>query len=422
MQQITHWTLIFASLFLMNTVRAQDESAMLENNTPFGLIPTVVKGNTAFALDLYAQLTDKSGNLFFSPYSLSTALAMTYVGANGETSRQMSQVLHFPKKAELHPAFYHLQNQVNEANNKSDIELHIANALWAQDGYSFQNDFEESLTNYYSAALEKVDFKKDAEKARQRINQWVLKKTSQQIKDLVKASLLNDLTRLVLVNAIYFKGNWASQFNSRHTEDAPFWVTPNQSVYVPMMTQKDSFNYMANGKLQVLELPYAGPVGHSYYNNDSLSMIVLLPRQRDGLAELESSLNTQQLDKWLIRLRSEKVKVKVFLPKFQISSSFELTKTLTKMGMSAAFNEKADFSGIDGTKELSISSVVHQAFVDVNEEGTEAAAATAVIIGIRSLPPPPVTFQADHPFIFLIRHNLSGSILFMGRVVNPTAF
>jgi serpin B len=418
MQQIIYWTLIFASLFL--TVRAQDESAMLEGNTPFELIPTVVKGNTAFALDLYAQLTDKSGNLFFSPYSLSTALAMTYVGANGETSRQMSQVLHFPKKAELHPAFYHLQNQVNEANNKSDIELHIANALWAQDGYFFQKDFQESLTNYYSAPLRTVDFKKNAEKARQRINQWVLIKTSQQIKDLVKAGLLNDQTRLVLVNAIYFKGNWASQFNSRHTENAPFWVTPNQPVYVPMMTQKDSFNYMANGKLQVLELPYAGSVGHSYYNNDSLSMIVLLPRQHDGLAELERSLNTQQLDKWLSRLRSEKVKV--FLPKFKINSSFELTKTLTKMGMSAAFNEKADFSGIDGAKELSISSVVHQAFVDVNEEGTEAAAATAVIVGIRGMPPPPVTFHADHPFIFLIRHNLSGSILFMGRVVNPTEF
>ncbi|TGO03300.1 hypothetical protein PN36_09490 [Candidatus Thiomargarita nelsonii] len=391
----------------------------MKDNTAYGLIPTVVKGNTAFALDLYAQLCkENSGNLFFSPYSLSTALAMTYVGAAGETGKQMSQVLHFPQnQAEFHPAFLHLQDQVNEVNQKGEIELHIANALWGQKGYSLEADFKESLSNYYSAVLKQVDFKTETEKVRQDINLWVAIITLQKIKELVKAGILNHLTRLVLVNAIYFKANWASQFKRHDTKDAPFWVNQKLPVNVPTMNQKHLFNYMANDKIQILELPYTAP-DDTPLGNNSLSMIVLLPQQGDGLAELERSLNTQQLDKWLGRLRSQDVKVS--LPKFKISTHFELSKVLTKMGMSTAFNEKADFSGIDGTQELFITSIVHQAFVDVNEEGNEAAAATAVVVGLRGMSPASPTFRADHPFIFLIRHNLSGSILFMGRIVDPS--
>jgi len=403
MQQITtHWILIFASLFLIldHSVRAEEESTVVEDNTAYGLIPTVVKGNTAFALDLYAQLSKESNaNLFFSPYSLSTALAMTYAGAKGETDKQMSQVLHFPKnQAELHPAFLHLQDQVNEVNQKGEIELHIANALWVQKRYSLEADFKESLSNYYKAPLNQVDFKTETEKVRQDINLWVGIITHQKIKELVKAGILNHQTRLVLVNAIYFKANWASQFKSHDTKEAPFWVNQKQPVNVPTMNQKHLFNYMANDKIQILELPYTAP-DDTPLGNNSLSMIVLLPQQGDGLAELENSLNTQQLEKWLGRLRSQNVKVS--LPKFKISSHFELSKTLTKMGMSTAFNEKADFSGIDGTKELSITSIVHQAFVDVNEEGSEAAAATAVVVGVRGMPPPLTHFPGRSSFYIL---------------------
>ncbi len=421
MQQTTHWILIFASLFLIldNSVRAEEESTEDNTNTAYGLIPTVVKGNTGFAFDLYAQLSkENSGNLFFSPYSLSTALAMTYAGAAGETAKQMSQVLHFPKnQAELHPAFFHLQEQVNKVNQKGEIEVHIANALWGHKRRVLQADFQESLMNYYRAILNQVDFKTETEKVRKKINRWVAIITHHKIKELVKVGILNENTRLVLVNAIYFKANWASQFKRDDTKEAPFWVNQKQAVNAPMMNQKHLFNYMENDEIQILELPYTAQ-DNTPLGNNSLSMIVLLPQQGDGLAELESSLNTQQLDKWLSRLRSQKVKVS--LPKFKISTQFELSKPLTKMGMSTAFNEKADFSGIDGTKELSITSIVHQAFVDVNEEGSEAAAATGVVVGVRGMPPASPTFRADHPFIFLIRHNFSGSILFMGRIVDPT--
>jgi serpin B len=419
------WVMIFSSVFLVfGQSSAKADSCETGDNTAYGLINPVVKGNTAFALDLYAQLkTAKSGNLFYSPYSISTALAMTYAGAKGETGTQMSKVLHFPEcQTALHPAFSLLQDQINDAAQKN-IKLSIANALWGQKGHPFRKEFKDAVKNYYKAALKEVDFRTAYEAARKVINAWVEKKTHEKIKDLVPKRVLKPMTRLVLVNAIYFKGNWASPFKTGDTKDMPFMVTPNNSVEVPMMTQKSYFGYKKNDSLQVLELPYAknrleNPLElPSSYDDNTVSMIVLLPRQRDGLAELESSLNPANLDEWLDGLRRKKVKV--FLPKFKVSTGFELSNTLKKMGMPDAFNDDADFSGMDGTTDLSIMSIIHKAFVDVNEKGTEAAAATAVFVGTRGLPPPTPTFRADHPFIFLIRHNSSGSILFMGRVVNP---
>jgi len=421
MQKMTiHWILIFASLFLIlnHSVRAGEECPVVEDNTAYGFIPTVVRGNTAFALDLYARLSKEgNGNLFFSPYSISTALAMTYAGAAGETGEQMSQVLHFPEnqaQAKLHPAFSHLQDQVNEVNQEGKIELRTANALWVQRGYPFKANFKGLVGNYYKAPLNQADFATEAEETRQDINLWVETITHDKIIELLGAGSLDSLSRLVLVNAIYFKGNWASQFESDDTHDAPFWVNQKQPVTVPMMNQEHSFKYMANYDIQILELPYA----HTASDANSISMIIILPKQRGGLPELERSLSAWQLKDWLSRLRLRNIKV--FLPKFKTSTSFELSGTLKKMGMLAAFNENADFSCIDGTRNLSITSVVHQAFVDVNEEGSEAAAATGVVFGVRSMAFAPPTFRADHPFIFLIRHNLSGSILFMGRIVDPS--
>jgi len=419
--------IIFAGFFLMlgHNVWATGDDSM-EPNKGFDLINQLVKSNTAFALELYAELAkSQSDNLFFSPYSLSTALAMTYAGASGNTAAQMSQVLHFPEvSAELHSAFHHLQNDINDAPKKGEnLELRIANALWGQEGHPFRSKFMDSLKNYYQAPLRSANFREDYQNIRQQINNWVEEQTNSKIKDLIKPGLIDHLTRLVLVNAIYFKGNWASPFNKNRTKDAPFWISSGQQMSVPMMAQKGLFGYMENRNLQALELGYASKSQNSDsfefspYNENALSMIILLPRQREGLAHLETMLTDKNLDQWLDVLRWQKVKIS--LPKFKISAGFELSKTLEKMGMPDAFGEKADFSGMDNSKELYLSKVVHKAFVDVNEEGTEAAAATGVMIGTRGLPPPTPEFVADHPFIFLIRHNSSGSILFMGRVTNP---
>ncbi len=420
MQFIPHFlarvAIIFSGLLLLGHFACADNRDV-NNNVAFDLIKPVAEGNMAFAFDLYTQLKKEGGNLFFSPYSLSTALAMTYAGAKGATAAQMASVLHFPKaQSELDTAFRHLQNQIKAAHHKN-MQLDIANALWGQESYPFLDSFKDTIKKYYDAQLKEVDFRKEYKKLHREINAWVESQTHHKIKDLIKPGVIKALTRLVLVNAIYFKGNWANQFVEKNTENAAFWLTDASSVDVPMMTQKNHFGYMENDNLQMLELPYAGKLQEAkIFSGNELSMIILLPQARDGLARLENFLSVANLDRWLGDLLLKKVEV--FLPKFQINTGFELSKTLAAMGMPDAFNTKSDFSGIDGTRDLYLSSVIHQAFVDVNEEGTEAAAATAVIVSTRSMPPPTPIFRADHPFIFLIRHNSSDSILFMGRVVN----
>ncbi len=370
----------------------------------------VVEENMAFAFGLYEKLKEVEGNLFFSPYSISTALAMTYAGARGNTEKQMGTALHFtlPQKR-FHPAFACLEAQLKAVQEKCDIELNIANALWAQEDYAFLREFLDLIQSNYGTVLNHVDFKGACEAARKQINAWVEQKTKDKIKDLIKPGILNALTRLVLTNAIYFKGRWESQFKKERTKESPFWLSIDKSIEVPMMTQKRQFRYMESDSLQLLELPYVG---------DDLAMIVLLPRKVDGLAQLEADLSVENLNVWAGRLK--KREISVFLPKFKMTSQFRLSETLASMGMPDAFGGNADFSGIDGTKDLFISAVIHKAFVDVNEEGTEAAAATAVVISLTSVPStPPPTFRADHPFVFLIRDNHSGNILFVGRIVNP---
>ncbi|HOS79832.1 MAG TPA: serpin family protein [Anaerolineae bacterium] len=371
-------------------------------------VETVVQGNTQFAFALYQKFRAEKGNLFFSPYSISTALAMTYAGARGNTAVQMAQALHFLLEQEqLHPAFASLEDRLSNIGRKGQIQLKVANALWPQVGYPFLEEFLALTKQYYGVLITAVDYA-DTETARGIINAWVEEKTEKKIQELIPPRILDAWTRLVLVNAVYFKGNWASQFNQGRTSDAPFWVTPDESVQVPMMTQEHEFRYGESDGLQILELPYAG---------DDLSMVVLLPREIDGLAKLEGSLTVENLGIWTRNLW--KAEVRVFLPRFEITFPFRLDDTLKSMGMVDAFGDNADFSGMDGRKWLYIAAVLHKAFVAVNEEGTEAAAATAVVMKGRSLTPPPPVFRADHPFVFLIRENGTGSILFLGRVVNP---
>jgi len=383
----------------------QFEQGVQEN--VYSSLETVVRGNTEFALALYQKLRAVEGNLFFSPYSISTALAMAYAGARGNTQVQMAQALHFVLDQEqLHPAFALLEAKLGDTAGKGHIQLRVANALWPQHGYALLEAFLALAKQYYGVRITPVDYE-DAERARCTINAWVEEKTDKKIHEMIPPGLLGALTYLVLVNAIYFKGDWASQFDQRLTSDAPFWVTPAEQVQVPMMSQVHELRYGRDDGLQILELPYAG---------DDLSMVVLLPTEIDGLAELEACLTVENLGRWTGNLWHSEVQV--FLPRFEITFPFRLDDTLKSMGMVDAFGD-ADFSGMDGTTLLCLAAVLHKAFVAVNEEGTEATAATAVIMKAKGLPLPLPIFRADHPFVFLIREHSTGSILFLGREVNP---
>ncbi len=372
----------------------------------------LVTGNTAFALDLYSRLKTGEGNLFFSPYSISTCLAMTYAGARGDTEKQMAQVLHFGTNQDQLPVLFGaLQKQLNEAQKKQEIQLNVANGLWAQEGHPFLPAFLKIARQQYEAKLNQADFRANADSVGSEINDWVSAKTKGKITNLIPPGMLNAMTRLVLVNAIYFKGHWTTQFKKSNTADAPFSVTGERKVQTPLMNITEDYKYAEPEGLQVLELPYVGK---------DVSMVVLLPRETDGLKQLEDSLTGPKLDEWLAQLRSQKVHV--FLPKFKLTGQFGLANTLASMGMPAPFSPQADFSGMDGTHDLYISAVVHKAYVDVNEEGTEAAAATGVVATARAVrrPEPIPVFRADHPFIFLIRDTHSGSVLFLGRMVEPS--
>ena len=406
-------TVLWGLTGLLLAINVKDKEDPLKADTA-----AVVAGNSEFALELYAKLNDdpsikaEGGNLFFSPYSISTALAMTWAGAGGQTEKQMAEVLHFSLPQErLHQAFGTLEKQLNAGGKKRGYQLSVANALWGQKGYGFLKEFLDLTKKNYGAGLREVDFINPVqrEKTRKTINKWVEKKTKKKIKELIQPGIFNELTRLVLTNAIYFKGDWAIEFDKKNTSDAPFMISADKKVIVPMMHREDRFTYAETPDLQILELPY---------KNEDLSMIVLLPKKVDGLAALEKSLAVKNLNTWMGALR--KRQVIVYLPRFKMTiGPLELKDILKSMGMKDAFSMAADFSGMDGTKMLFISNVLHKAFVAVDEKGTEAAAATAVIVTLKAAPTAPTVFRADHPFVFIIKDNRSGSILFMGKLVKP---
>lgn len=377
----------------------------------------ITKGNNEFALNLYSQIKNlpeikqAEGNLFFSPYSISTALAMTYTGARANTAKEMADVLKFPqlKLEEIASAFGELQKQLQADKKKSGYQLNVANALWGQKDFGFLPEFIGINKKYFGSGLTEVDFEKH-EQARQIINTWVEKQTQEKIKELLPPRIFEDgLTRLVLTNAIYFKGFWETQFKTENTKPAKFNVTTDKTVDVQMMYQIGQFSYGEDDEMQLLTLPYKG---------NELSMLIILPKKIESFESVEQRVIKNNLP---IASVSQQ-EVGVFLPKYKMScGTIGLRDTLKTLGMKDAFDEdKADFSGMNGKRDLYISNVFHKAFVEVNEEGTEAAAATAVIIKIKSAPKPVPVFRADRPFIFMIRDNVSQSILFIGRVVNPT--
>jgi serpin B len=372
--------------------------------------PAVVRGNTAFAFDLYAKLREKSGNRFFSPFSVSTALAMTSAGAKGQTLDEMVKTLHLPPGTDAaHAGFGALLQQLQADPDKRGFELSVANALWGQQGLPFRKEFLDLTQKQYGAGLNTVDFG-NPEQARQTINRWVEQHTKDRIKDLFAPGSLQGSTGLVLTNAIYFKGRWKQKFEERLTAPQPFHLGGGRDVQAPLMHKDGRFAYFGNNTLQAVELPYGG---------GDVSMVVLLPKSADGLAALEQSLDAATVDGWLGRLRP--MPGDVYLPRFTMTDEFDLTQTLQTMGMKAAFTGQADFSGMLTTEPLSIGKVVHKAFVEANEEGTTAAAATGVAMARAAAPlhEDRFTFRADHPFMFLIRDAKSGSVLFVGRVANP---
>ncbi|MEW6618504.1 MAG: serpin family protein [bacterium] len=379
---------------------------------PSADLKAVVNGNTQFALDLYSKLKETTeANLFFSPYSISVALAMTYGGARGNTAKEMENSLHFTLKEKTHLAFAELDTRLDEVQRKRKVQLHIANSLWPQKDYRFLPEYISLIKQHYGVSITPLDYTKAVEEACRIINKWVEDETKEKIKDLIRKGGLNPLVRLVLVNAIYFKGDWASQFDPKQTANINFTLLNGEKKRVPMMQQKGKFRYREIEKAQLLELPYIGK---------QLSMIILLPQDPNGLSDIENQLSERKLDSWFSNLTEEEVKV--YLPKFKITwGTFELNDQLKALGMRDAFVfSRADFSGMDGTKDLYISLVLHKAFVEVNEEGTEAAAATAVTMKVGGRLPRIRTFKADHPFVFFIRDNTTGSILFLGRVVDPS--
>lgn len=410
----------FASVFFLTSAIPSALAQVSKTLTISPGLKSAVDGNAAFALDLYQQLKERPGNLFFSPYSISTALAMTYAGARGHTAYEMAEVLHFGLPQErLHPAFGALARHMKQIQRPNRTTLLIANSLWCQHGYHFTDAFLSVVRANYQAEARQVDFIHAASAASDEINQWVMNKTMGNIKELVPPGELDQETRLVLCNAIYFKGTWQHQFEVGDTKPANFYVNTNRTVIVPMMSQKTDFRttWCEDKSVELLELPYSG--------ND-LSMIILLPMrgwigrgvEQRNLSELEAKLTLANLRAWLAKLdRIPPEEVWVRLPRFTMTQKYDLKPALKSMGMPSAFDAgTANFSGMDGTTDLYISDVLHKAFVRVDEAGTEAAAATAVPMTLGM----PELFIVNHPFVFLIRDNASGLILFIGRVVDPT--
>lgn len=394
------------------------QSSKARNTQPDVNAENLVKltaANNAFAFDLYQALSARPGNLFFSPYSISTALAMTQAGARGNTLAQMNKTLHFDMLADaLHPTFNALQLALNKREqnaqdaNKKDFRLRLTNSIWGEKTYSFKTEFLDLLAENYSAGMRLVDFKTAPDASRQLINKWVSEQTEQKIKDLLAPGTIDVLSRLVLTNAIYFNAKWMNQFKPEITKPGTFTQLDGKTSPVPMMSISDLFGYYKGSGYQVLELPYEG---------QKISMLVLVPDQ-GKFSQVENALNSSLLAE--VRKGLMRAQVNLAFPKFKIESSFSLAETLSKMGMEDAFkDDKADFSGMDGTRHLHISAVEHKAFVTVDEKGTEAAAATAIVMRDVSAPLLTVDLTVDRPFFFVILDKQSGTVLFVGRLKEP---
>jgi serpin B len=374
-------------------------------------VEKVSSASNQFAFDFYHQIKTENAekNIFYSPYSIFSALAIAYEGAEGKTAEEMEKVFSFPQKETLQKGFFGLVQKINKKGKKYD--LNTANALWVQKDYELMEEYETAAKNFYAGKVENLDFIKSSEKSRKTINQFVSEKTNKKIPELIPKGALGALTRLVITNAVYFKGDWKYQFDK--SKEKPFYLLSGDSIQTDMMSfeKNKKFLYAEDENFQVLSLPYKG---------DELEMIVFLPKKEEFTA-FENSFSQEIFEIWRNKLKKQEVVV--HFPSFKFSAGYELSPILKKLGMNSAFSEtKADFSGISGGKDLFISSILHKSFIEVNQEGTEAAAATAVVmqtksaISMEDLPP---VFNANHPFIFVIQEKTTQNILFVGRIMNP---
>jgi serpin B len=391
-----------------------EKKRLISSNVNEVDLAAMVSGNNAFAFGLYQELKNTDGNIFYSPYSISMALAMTYNGARGQTGKQMADTLRFMLPEDrIHSAFNSLDQELSrrgegaKGKDGKGFRLNIVNAIWGQKGYQFLPEFLDTLAENYGAGLRLLDYINATEDSRMAINKWVSGQTGERIKDLIPEGAIDRLTRMVLTNAIYFNAAWQSPFQDTATSKGIFHTLDGREISVPMMKQTESFGYTEGSGYQVVELPYDGR---------ELSMVILLPRVGQFKA-FKDSLDAKRVDDVIKGLTQQQVALT--MPKFEFDSSFSLKELLAKMGMPIAFSSNADFSGMTGKRDLYISDVIHKAFVSIDEAGTEAAAATAVIMKATAMPAKPTEVTIDRPFIFLIRDIKTGTVLFVGRVLNP---
>jgi serpin B len=427
MKTVSHLTLITIVLTILAGcacpgggkppgLSAQSNKARIKSpDVPAADQAELISGNNAFALDLYQYLKDEEGNFFYSPYSISLALAITYAGARGETEQQMADTLHYTLSQDrLHPAFNWLDLELGsrgegaKSKDGERFQLHIANTTWGQKDYAFLPEYLDTLAINYGAGMRLVDFVGDPEGSRVAINEWVSDQTEGRIQDLIPPDVIDSLTRLVLTNAIYFNGAWAEAFDETQTSDGVFHLPDGSQVTVPMMTHTASYGYAKGEGYQAVELPYDG---------GELSMVILLP-DKDTFEAFENSLDAKTVDAAASGMMRQEATLT--MPRFEIASDFSLVDALATMGMPTAFSSGADFSGMDGTRELFIGEVLHKSFITVDEAGTEAAAATAVEMQLKGAAMEPIGVTIDRPFFFFIRDIETGTILFVGRVVDPS--
>jgi serine protease inhibitor len=381
----------------------------------------IINANNQFALDVYREMSiSEKGNLFYSPYSIFSALAMTYEGARGETAEEIKSVFYFPHEDILRPNFAAVYNSINRGNRHH--ELRTGNALWVQEDYPLLEDYLDRVESYYAGRAENMDFINEPEKSKRTINRYIEKQTKNRIQDVIES--ISPLTRLIITNAIYFKGDWEYKFDRKDTEPRDFFITPDNPIKVDMMYLKpenEKFNYLDTGlggffgkedewdfEFQMIELPYKG---------DDISMLVIVPK--DNFSDFEANLTFERFEEYRSKMRNQEL-AGIYLPKFEFNTRYTLNEMLINLGMPSAFEEiRADFSGMTGERDLFIGEVIHQAYVAVDEKGTEAAATTVVTMMATSARMPPL-FKADRPFIFIIQERETSNILFMGRVTDPT--
>ena len=375
-------------------------------------IESLAESNNLFAVDLFKQIQSKSENLIFSPYSIGTVLAMIYSGSGGKTAKEMSEVLYFPQQALLDPVESGMRESMQEIDTMRGTDFRLANAIWAQENFSFLPDYLDRVEKYYDAPLTLMDFieTSNREESRKKINHWVEEETNSRIRDLIQPGILDASTRMVLTNAIYFNGGWMFPFDSAATSPSLFHTSTKESIKTDFMHQTRSYPYYEDEEIQAICLPY---------KNNRMVLMVILPKSIEGWRMISQVINYERFNLVLSGMGTREVQLA--LPKFRSELQINLRQELTSMGMGTAFSRQADLSGMTGEKNLYVDEVIHKAFIEVNETGTEAAAATAAIIGLKSsLRDDPVRFNADHPFVFFLLDRQTGCIIFTGRLVIPS--